>query len=82
MKNEDFTRGFNFADGASCCILNRAAVLVLIGIAAYVALQFLAPTDSTDESAWHRSGLRLYRDAATGVEHLGDGHGGLVRREK
>jgi len=74
--------GYNFALGF-CKYAARLVIIGLIGGAAmWVGISiFGVGVDSTDESGWHRSGLRVHKDALTGIEYLSDGKGGLVRRE-
>lgn len=74
--------GKNFAWGAASALL----LLWIIGLACVGSISLVANatgwgTDSTDVNGWQRSGLRIHRDAQTGIEYLSDGKGGLVRRE-
>ena len=48
-----------------------------------VATMGIYPTDNSDVSRWHRSGLRVHVDAKTGVNYVSSGIfglGGLVVR--
>ena len=74
--------GKSFARG----VFHEVAKIALWWIALSIFITALANwsgygTDSTDKSGWQRSGLRIHKDALTGIEYLSDGKGGLVRRE-
>lgn len=52
----------------------------LWALAVLIALQHCQPVDSTDESRWGRSGLRLHVDALTGCHYLSTMFGGPTPR--
>lgn len=79
--NTDQQLGYDLAKGASLalgkifCIV-AVALRILMTITQY----FGEGMDDSDQDTWHRSDLRVLRDAKTGIEYLSDGHGGLVTR--
>lgn len=75
LKAEQYTHGVVMY---LCGFLSKLIVTIII-IASLLALSGFNK-DSTDTSNWHRSGMRLYTDAATGVQYLSDGKGGLTPR--
>jgi len=74
--------GFELMSGASLYIalLFIVGVLISFGLNA-IYLSCGIGIDDSDTSKWNRSGLKIHRDAKTGIEYLSDGRGGLVRRE-
>ena len=74
--------GYALAKGVSLYIANMIISIALLFVVVLVVRNsFGIGVDSTDESAWKRSGFTVLKDAKTGVEYLSDGHGGLVKRE-
>jgi hypothetical protein len=69
-------QGYDWTKGALRCI----AVYFLIGLALSLAWNLVQEVDDSDQSRWHRSGLKVHTDAKTGVQYLSDGKGGLIRR--
>lgn len=67
-----FTIGFSFGLGLIC------AVVLFFFLAQCVGKLLPYGKDDTD-SAMGRSGLRLYTDAKTGVQYVGNGSGITVR---
>lgn len=67
-----FTIGFGFGLGLIC------AVVLFFFLVQCVGKLFPYGKDDTD-STMGRSGLRLYTDAKTGVQYVGNGNGITVR---
>lgn len=70
-----FTRGVTVE--LARCIIIGAFIIIALG---FIRNILNAGVDDSDASAWQRSGLKVYRDAKTGIEYLSDGNGGLVVR--
>jgi hypothetical protein len=70
--------GLHFGLGAMAAV----GLCIMIALAIQLLLNaFDVGTDSTDVDGWNRSGMRIHRDAKTGVEYLSTSNGGMVRRE-
>lgn len=79
--NPNKQKGYDFIDGAIKCLAEYA----MIGAVVFALLRifqgvFGYGTDSTDQDPWNRSGLRLHKDAATGIEYLSTPSGGIIVR--
>jgi len=65
--NEQEKKGYDFVWGAILAI----GELYLIGIILFCLMNLVGyGTDSTDFSAWKRSGMSLHTDAKTGLQYL------------
>lgn len=77
----DSETGYQLAKGfgryAAKVIITGVIVLKMFGI---ILKMFGWGIDTTDESTWNRSNLKPLKDAATGVQYLSDGKGGLTPR--
>jgi hypothetical protein len=76
------TEGYELAKGAMGYIAQCLIIGLLIA-GGFNALRFACGwgTDDSDKDGWNRSGLKVHKDAKTGIEYLSDRHGGLVRRD-
>lgn len=79
--NEAQKLGYDFAAGACICLLKVAiAYIILRLLLSTLCAYYGIGVDDSDQGPWHRSDLRVLRDAKTGIEYLSDGHGGLIKR--
>ena len=61
--------------------LGSTGNLILCVIALLLVLRVFSPvTDTTDQDFWHRSGMAVYTDNATGLQYLASPYGGMTPR--
>lgn len=81
MKTQKQIDGYEFTKGAIQCLCKFFAVPIALAVIFTLLIsEFGWFTDATDVDGWHRSGMSLHTDAATGVQYLSDGRGGLTPR--
>jgi hypothetical protein len=77
------TEGYDFAKGAMRYLTEVLLIgMILIGVLVVLMNTFGLHLDDSDNGGWGRSGLKVHRDAKTGIEYLSDGRGGMVKREE
>ena len=75
--------GYEWAWGVSRHAGEIIIAAALIGsVLLLLRIMLSIGVDDSDQNGWKRSGLKIHKDAKTGIEYLSDGNGGLVRREK
>lgn len=80
--NSEKQKGFDFADGFLNC-LGKYFLIGMLVLFVWSAIRdmFDIGIDDSDVCGYLRSGLKVHKDAKTGIEYLSDRNGGLVRRE-
>jgi hypothetical protein len=71
------TLGLHFGLGLIAAV---GTVMILAILLQLLLNVFGMGTDATDQDAWNRSGMRLHKDAETGIEYLSTSGGGLTPR--